>query len=297
MSENIVPTYRIQQYSQTLELLAQQQQSVFVPHVRQGRHQGKGASPVDQIGSIAVQQVTSRFGPITHQHANTDRRWVYPKKYQSSQISDEFDKLLTSMNNVESQEMKIAAGAFARAWDDEIVSAFFGDAKTGEEGGTTTTFPAGQQVSVSFGASAAVGITIPKIIEGIRVLMDANVDLDREEVHIAVSPTDWASLCNQAPIINKDYTSSPALDNQGRLPPKYLGLNWHVSTRLLKNGSSQRRIPIWCKDAMYMGWWEKFYSKFSQLDGVDSQPYQLYNKSMFGSTRLEEVRVVELVCA
>ncbi len=92
MSINI-PTHFVQQYSTNIELLLQQKGSKLRNAVTVGSYTGKAASPVDQIGAIETQAVSSRFAPMGRVDAPTDRRWVYPSDYDLPQLSDSFDTL------------------------------------------------------------------------------------------------------------------------------------------------------------------------------------------------------------
>ena len=63
MSINI-PTHFAQQYSTNINLLLQQKGSKLRQAVTTGSHSGKAASPVDQIGAVEAQLVTSRFADL-----------------------------------------------------------------------------------------------------------------------------------------------------------------------------------------------------------------------------------------
>ena len=80
MSVNI-PTHYVQQYSTNIALLLQQQGSKLRDSVSVGSYVGKQSSPVDQIGKVEMQTVTSRFAPMNRVDAPTDRRWVIPSLF------------------------------------------------------------------------------------------------------------------------------------------------------------------------------------------------------------------------
>lgn len=92
MSINL-PTHYVQQYSTNIQLLLQTAGGKFRRAVTTGSHVGKAASPVDQVGSVEMQPVTTRFGEMPRIDAPTDRRWVYPSDFDLPQLVDTFDKL------------------------------------------------------------------------------------------------------------------------------------------------------------------------------------------------------------
>ena len=92
MSLNIPNHYTIS-FSTNVMLLLQQKGSKLRGTMSEGMYTGKQASPVDQIGKVEMQQVTSRFGPMPRVDADVDRRWVTPTDFDLPQIIDTFDKL------------------------------------------------------------------------------------------------------------------------------------------------------------------------------------------------------------
>lgn len=293
MSINI-PTHYVQQYSTNIALLLQQKGSKLRDKVMTSSHVGKQASPVDQIGAITAQRVTSRFAPMGRVDAPTDRRWVFPIDYDLPQLLDTFDKLRLLTDPMSSYVVN-ATYAMGRAMDDEIISAFFGDAKTGENGGTTTSFPAGQQVAVNFGAAANVGLTVAKLREAKRVLMANEVDIDNEQLFVAITAKQHDNLLAEAQVISLDYNTRPVLVD-GKIT-SFMGFNFQHIERLTVDGSSFRRVPVWAKSGIHLGLWNEIQNSLTQRNDLQGMPFQAYTLGTFGGTRLEEKKIVEIKCA
>ena len=68
------------QFTTNLELLLQQRGSLLRGRVREGMHVGKMASPVNQVGTLALKAPTGRFAPLPSQEAAYTRRWVFPQE-------------------------------------------------------------------------------------------------------------------------------------------------------------------------------------------------------------------------
>lgn len=291
MSINM-PSHYVQQFATNIQLLLQQKGSKLRSLVMTGNHYGKQASPVDQIGSISMQPVTTRFEPITRTDAALDRRWVFPLDYDLAQQIDSFDKLrlLTDPTSAYVQNAVYAAG---RQMDDLIVTAFFGDAKTGETGGTTTSHS--NNVAVNFGASGNVGLTVAKLRSAKQKLMAAEVDLDSDPITCVVTSKQHDNLLAEAQVISTDFNDRPVLV-EGKIT-RFLGINIVHCERLAVNGSSQRRVPIFAKSGMYLGIWDDVMTDISQRKDIKGLPWQAYVKMTAGATRLEELKVVEVICA
>lgn len=293
MSINL-PTFYVQQFAQSVELLLQTRGSKLRDKVMTGSHFGKQASPVEQIGQIAPRQVTSKFGPKVRVDAPMDRRWVFPTSFDISQFVDTIDQLKIIVDPRGSYVTN-AVYAMGRAMDDQIISAFFGAAMTGETAGTSTAFPAGQTVAVDFGAAGNVGLTIAKLREAKRLLMAAEVDLDNDPLVIPMTAQQNDDLLGEQQAISLDYNTMPPLVN-GKIT-SFMGFNFVHVERLVTDGSGFRRVPAYAKSGMHLGTWQDIKNTVNQRVDIENEPWELYTIGTFGSTRLEEKKVVEILCA
>lgn len=289
MSVNI-PTHYVQQYSTNVALLLQQKGSKLRNAVTTGSHVGKQASPVDQIGSIEMQPVTSRFAAMGRVDAPTDRRWVFPSDFDLPQLIDEFDKLrlITDINSAYVQNAVMAAG---RQFDKIITSAFTGTAKTGEAGGTSTAFASGNEVDVAVGGANSK-LNVAKI-KAVKELMMANhIDFDTEQAFIGITAADHASLLNEIQVISSDFNGGKPVLNDGKLA-QFLGFNF-IHCELIETqlaGTNEVTLPVWLKSGMYLGIWGDIQNSVSKRNDLQGEPYQLYTKMTAGATRLEEDKV------
>lgn len=293
MSLNI-PTHFVQQYSNNVQLLLQQKGSKLAGLVMSGSHVGKQASPVDQFGAVTAQRVTGRFAAMPRVDATTDRRWVFPVDYDLPQLIDSFDKLRL-LTDPQSSYVTNATYGMGRAKDDEIVDAFFGDAKTGETGSTTTSFPAANQVAVNFGASANVGLTVKKLREAKKLLMSYEVDIESDPITAVVTAKQHDDLLAEAQVVSTDFNDKPVLVD-GKVT-RFLGINIVHCERLDTDGSSYRRVPVFAKSGVYLGQWNDIQTSVDKRNDLRGQPWQVYAIGTFGATRLEENKVIEVKCA
>lgn len=292
MSVNL-PNHYVMQFATNIQLLLQQKGSKLRQLVMTGSHVGKQASPVDQIGQIAMQPVTTRFAAMGRVDAPVDRRWVYPSDFDLPQLIDTFDKLRLLIDP-SSSYVQNAVYAAGRQMDDLIIDAFFGTAKTGEQGGTSTTFPAAQQVAVNHGAASNTGLTVAKLREGKKILMAAEVDLDSDPLTCVVTAEQHDNLLAEAQVISTDFNDRPVLVD-GKIS-RFLGINFVHCERLDVDGSSYRRVPLFAKSGMYLGLWDDVKTDISQRKDLQGLPWQAYVTMTAGATRLEEKKIVEIKC-
>ena len=295
MSDNIATAFAVK-YGTNVSLLLQQKRTKLRGAVQEGTYQGKQAEVVTQYGPTEMRQRTTRYQPIVPVNTPNDRRWVFPSDFDWADFLDSVDKLRV-LADPKSAYVQNGVAAANRKIDTIIITAFFADAKTGEAGGTTTTFPAGQNIDAAFGAAAATGMTVAKLREGRRILMENEVDLDAEMPHCAVSAEQHDDLLGEMQVISSDFNGGdrPVLKD-GKVT-HFLGIEFHHSERLDVNGSSQRRNPLWVPSGMHLGVWGEVSTDVSQRRDLEGLPWQCYIALTMGATRTEEEKVVEIECA
>lgn len=298
MSANL-PTHYVQQYANTVQLLSQQTISKLEATVLTGSHTGEQASPVDQYGKVEAVDATAleRFTDIVRVDAPVDRRWVLPNDFHIPQLIDKRD-ILRVLTDPKSSEARIAIAAMNRQKDRVILSALGGTAKTGKTGGTNTNLPAGQVVSVNFGAADSA-MSVEKMREAKRLLMAADVDTDVEDVYIIMSPTDHDALLGEVTITSRDYNDGQPVLKEGKVT-RFLGMNI-ITSNLLGTGTddeagTSRPAYVYAKSGVYMGNWQNISVDISERKDLLSLPWQIYTSMTIGATRLEEVKVVKIWC-
>ena len=295
MSANLASLYG-QQYATNVQLLLQQKMSKFRGAVTEGSYTGKQASPVDQVGAVAMQPVTSRFSPKTRTDAAVDRRWVTPSDFDLQQMVDTFDKLkvISDPKGVYTQNSVQAAN---RQFDDLVIAAFTATALTGVESGTSTSILAGNTVSVSVGGTAS-NLNVAKLKKGYELMLTNEVDVDSDPIYCAITAKQNTALLNEIQIISADFKQEqkPAVMN-GRVM-SFLGINFIHSQRLATGtddaSGTSRSIPLWAKSGMHLGLWSDVQSKIRMAEELKGNPWEVYLYMSAGATRLEEKKIVRI---
>ena len=292
MSFNIT-THFVQQYTTNVQLLLQQKGSKLRNTVTVGSYTGKAAKAIEQVGPVTAQKRTIRHGDTPLISTPADARWVFPVDYEWADLIDDQDKLRMLIDPTSSYSQN-GAYALGRAMDDEIISAFFADAKTGENGSTTTIFGVDQDVVVATGSTGATGLNISKLREAKKILMQNEVDIDNDPLFCIITASQHDDLLNEAQAISLDYNTRPVLVD-GKITA-FMGFNFIHTERLPLNSSSQRRVPAFAKSGMHLGLFNDINTMISER-ADKGYATQVYVKGTFGATRTEEGKVVEIVCA
>lgn len=296
MSINLPQLYT-QQYSSSVQLLSQQRVSKLEACVTTGSYTGKQASPVNQIGAVEMQPVNGRLQSKQRTDAPLARRWLSGEPWDLALYVDTFDAVKAAVD-IKSGEVEATVASRNRRKDLTIINAFFADARTGEQGGDTTTFPtstATNIVSVGYGASAS-NISIAKIKKAVELLMTNDVDLDTETLFCGLSPKANTALLNDIEVIEGNFKGA-VLDDKGRLKA-WNGIQFRHSNRFQTGtddaSGSSRALPLWCQSGVHVGTWIDSQTKIRQAEELKGNPWELYTYQMFGATRLEEAKVIKI---
>lgn len=278
----------VQQYKNNVAMLLQQRGSKLRNAVMSDTYIGKAGKAVEQIGAVSAQVRTSRHADTPQIDTPHAARWVYPTDYEWADLIDDQDKL-RMLVEITSPYAVNGAWAMGRAIDDAVITAFFGTAKTGENGSTDTAFDtANQQVAV--GTS---NLTVAKLREAKRILMSNEVDIDTDPLFVAITASQHDSMLGETQAVSLDYNTRPVLVD-GKIT-SFMGFNFIHTERLGVDSSSNRRLPCWAKSGMHLGMWNDITTRISER-GDKSYSTQVYVKGTFGATRLEEGKVVEILC-
>lgn len=294
-------TFYVQEYAKILNTLVQQQKSRLRMAVTEGRYVGKAGSPVEQLGSVVMQPVTSRYAPMGRVDAPTDRRWVYPSDFDLPQLLDSFDKL-RMLIDPKSKQVEIAHYAAERQFDDLLLAAMFGTNKTGETGQNSTVFPAAQIVSVQQGGSSPTGLTVAKLREAIRILRKNEAIPDNDMptgIYCVAGATQLDNLLAEAQVVSSDFNGGSPVLKEGRIE-RFMGVEFIHSERLLTGTDDQSgqstKVGIWQREGMHLGLWNDITTDIAQRKDLQGLPWQGYVYMTAGACRLEEKRVVQVWC-
>jgi len=285
-----ITTAFVQQYSGNVQLLSQQKGSRFRSASREESQVGKNAF-YDQIGATTARKRTERHGDTPLISTPHSRRRVALVDYDWADLIDDLDKV-RMLIDPQSSYAQNAAFAMGRAMDDALIEAMYSTAYTGEEGGTSTTFPSSQQIDISG------TLTLPKLLEAKEKLDAAEVD-DAIPRFFACSANVLTDLLDITELTSADYATVKALV-QGQIDT-FLGFKFLRSERLpldrttTGGGSGDRSCFAWAQDGILLAVGQ---NPIGKIDMRADKNYstQVYYSMAIGATRMEEKKVVEVIC-
>jgi hypothetical protein len=285
MSTQITTAF-VNQFSSNIQMLSQQMGSLLRNAVDVETVNGEKAF-FDQVGSAAAVLRTSRHADTPLIDTPHSRRMVTMSDFEYADLIDDQDKVRLLVDPT-STYSRAAAAAMGRAMDDVIISAALGTALTGKDGGTSTSFAtATNQI-----AAGATGLTLAKLIQAKEILDSGDVDPSIPR-YIAVSPKQITNLLNSTTVTSSDFNTVKALA-MGEIN-SFVGFNFIVTNRLGVDGASARRVIAFAMDGIKLAVGRE---PTARIDERADKSYatQIYYAMTLGATRMEEKKVVEVLC-
>lgn len=309
-----VTTHQVKMFSANVYHLAQQSGSRLFKYVRQEQQKGK-VDFFDSYGSVEMREKTSRHSDIEYSDTPHSRRKVTTKYYYHADLVDNDDKL-KMLHDPTSQYAIAAKKAAGRKMDQTIIAGALNSAWIGEEGTTETILPTTQKLCAHDGTTTSavkMNLTTLKAIKAKFWGNEAIEDDENEEIILVLDSNNLIGLLDDEEIVNGDYNTVKALV-KGDIDT-FMGFRF-VRTQLVpvtatttafnpatgaleaSTGTAaigSRRCVAFLKNAV-------LYSSFGGIGAkVTELPAKHYSKQVYthlecGSTRMEEVGVVEVIC-
>lgn len=303
-----ITTAFVQQFTGAVRHLGQQQYARFRGAVLEDQVTGESAY-MEQMGATAAARVTARHTDSPIMNSQHLRRRIAPYGYRWGDLIDREDRVRMLIDPA-SNYAKAAAMAMERAYDDELIAAAFGTAYTGHTGSTALTWPngdsenapttpAGMQVAVNdwtYGnGSGNAGMTVSKLVSAQVALLAGEGD-DDEEMYVAYGAVQRGNLLATTEFTASEYNETREMLRKKIQGTSFLGFTSIQSQRLAKNSSGQTRCIAWRKSGLGIGVARPVETRIAERPDKNFSTY-VYADESLGGARLEEVKVVEIICA
>ncbi len=290
-------------YRDSVEFLLQQGDSKLLPCVMDMDGSGDLHKITDQLDDVDPMEKTGRNADTEYVEIGHDGRWVaQPNPIFMATLVDKQDKLASGID-LQGNYAKAGQRAIARGTDDKIIGAFFGTAQTGSKGTVLKSFDNSNVVPVNEAATTNTNLTIPKLRAAWEILAGNFVDLDMDEMWMAVTASQAASLMAEIEHNSADYGATGIEMRDGKLRRLY-GFNFvHIelgnprfkNAGLTLDGNSYRKVPFWAKSGMAAVFWDRLFTSIDRLPGKHFSA-QVYASRDMAATRLEEGKCGFILC-
>jgi hypothetical protein len=308
MSQQITEAF-VQQYKSNIFHLAQQKGSRLRGCVRSEMQNGK-RQYFERLGQTAAILKTSRHMDTPQIDSAHSRRAVTLLDYIWADLIDDEDKIRLLIDPA-SPYSQAAMWAMGRAMDDLLIAAMRGNAYSGEEGTTAVPLPASQKVlAYTDGTPGTPTHLNIDTLRRVKKKFDAN-DIDESiPRYFAYTSTQLSDLLGETETTSSDFNTVKALV-AGQIDT-FMGFKFVRIERLPavdalydSNGnvdsagstlSNARRCLAWAGDGVVLALGKDMEAKIEKLP-TKNYATQVFARMSIGATRIEENKVVEVVCS
>lgn len=290
-----ITTAFVEQYKSNVYHLTQQKGSKLRRAVRVETVNGKSAF-YEQLGSTSARKRTSRHSDTPRMDTPHARRRVTLDDYDWADMVDGEDQVRMLINPT-SQYAEAAAMAMGRAMDEAIVSAATGTAYTGVDGSTSTVYDTSMTVGVQEvwpGVTAAdAGLNVAKILEAASKLGQNEVDPDEEKFMFVPQRQISGSLLKDEKISSHDFNAiKPLVDGKVSY---FGGFTIIPCNRTTTDANGDDQVIYMAKGGILLGLGKDITTKIDER-ADKNYATQVFCCMTIGATRMEEVRVGQILC-
>jgi len=307
MSTQITTAF-VQQFTANVFHVAQQEGSRLRNAVRNEMQKGKSAF-YERVGKATAQLKSGRHSDTPQIDTPHSRRMVTLLDYEIADMIDNQDKVRILISP-ESEYAKAFAYALGRSMDDVILDNASGTAYSGEAGTTTVALTATQKVA-SVASAAGTKLNV-QALRRAKKIFDGNDVSPMIKRYLAHNANQLENLLSQTEVTSSDFNTVRALV-QGELST-FLGFNFigsqqinvqagalafDTTTGAVGSGGGDadtyQKVLCWAQDGIVLSVGEDIKGRISERSDK-SYAMQVYACMSIGATRLEEEKVVEILC-
>lgn len=292
LAQYSVPEMHIKQYSANVRAALNKKGGDIVARVSRGSYSGEKVQLISFIGPIEFVERSTPYADTQVSELEHTQRWISGSEYDAAVFIDRLDTLKMIWDPTSPYVERMREGA-ARKMDAIVMDKFFADAKSGKDGTTTVSFPAGDIV-----AHGGTGLTVAKLRALRKLMKKRHLDLRMQRPYIAVTAEEIDDLLGETSVNSIDFNAvKPLVDGEVSrfmgfefVPYEAYGI-YGIPT--FDDTGTVRRCPVWVQDGMHFGLWDSLTIRVS--DRPDKNHIkQIHATFTAGATRVEEGRVFQV---
>ncbi len=301
-------------YTAGYEHVLQERKPQYQGLLREERIEGENES-YDFLGTIELDEKTTRFEDIPIEDMTHNRRWIAPKFFEKGIFVDKLDDIALHTDPTSDYIQALAKGEIRRQ-NITVTNSFFANVSGGKNPGddtyvfteqlyvtSTNTTTAGRIIAhdtqADFTAGGvSSGLTIEKLVLARQALIELENDPD-DMFYIAVSPKQMSDLLREAETQSIDTNIIRSLVSG--VVNEYMGFRFVVTNRIVIGSSNDvdvdtnvYEVPVWTKEGML------FAKHTSPIFSVDKLPrkqiWQISARVGMAAIRMDEDKVLRIEC-
>ncbi len=286
----VTDTHRIQ-YRNNVELALQELRDQFTAHFTPiTNFSGKQLQILDLIGDSEAREDAPEGGGTPDIDVGHEPVWVRPKRFDWGKTLKVEDQI-KALTDYKSSYTQGGVAAIVRKRNLFFASAFFGQRLIGNEVPVATNW-AGPSVPADYDDGATASrMSVKKILGGIRKMEEAFVEVEMEQIAIALNAQQNEELYNDITFTSKDYIDQSVFEK--KVVRAFMGMPILSTQRIPMFDGNTYQGAMFCKSGMHCGPAMPLNVKSAQNPDKEFRE-QVYIEEWDVCTRSEDNKVVSL---
>lgn len=293
MAGPVTDAHRIT-YRENVKLALQEKRAIFDDtFMFDGNLSGKTVQITDIVGKMDARVDAAEGGDTPDAAVTHEPVWVRPRRVDWGKIITKEDQI-KALTDFKSTYVQSGAAAVVRQKNIILAEALFAPRLIGSEVPVATAW-AGSEVGIQVGSANGatdVGMNVKKILRAFKLMEDKEIDIEEEDMFLALDPQEIEDLYNDLTFVSKDYRSRAVIEEKRVL--SVLGIPILPTKRVVDKAAGVSSAALWCKSGMMWG-------EFSPVE-IRSEPNPAkqyrehpYIETWLGATRTEDEKVVRIL--
>jgi hypothetical protein len=246
----VTDTHRIQ-YKNNVELALQEMRDQFTAHFTPiTDFSGKQLAIIDLIGDSEAREDAPEGGGTPDIEVGHEQVWVRPKRFdwgKTLKVEDQIKALTT----YKSKYVQGGVSAIVRKRNAFFASCFFGNRLIGNEVPSSVAW-AGPSVPADYEATGTASrMSVRKILGGLRKFEEVFVDVEMEQIGIAMNAQQNEELYQDIQFTSKDYQDRTVF--AGKTVREFMGMAIISTQRIAQYDANTWQGAMFCKSGMHCG--------------------------------------------
>lgn len=254
---------------------------------------GKQVVVTDIMGPSEARLDAPEGGDTPDIDSNHEPVWIKPTRIDWGKIIKKEDQI-KALTDFKSEYVQGGVNAVVRRHNRILGAALFGPRLIGNEVPVSTAW-AGRTVPVDLGSAGTPnGMSVKKILNAMRLMETDDIEVEDEDLALALDPLEVEQLWNDITFVSKDYRKDAQLDDMNKRVQAIFGIPI-VSTKLLPDYDvNTSTAGLWAKSGMHWGPFMPLEIKSMQNPAKQYREHP-YIETWEGATRSEDAKVVKIL--
>lgn len=293
MAGPVTDTHRIMYRDNVIQALQEKRRQFDDHFTYLDSLSGKQVSVTNIMGPMDARIDAPEGGDTPDVDASHEPVWIRPRRIDWGKIIKKEDQI-KALTDYKSEYVQGGVNAYVRSHNGILAASLFGPRLIGNEVPASSNWN-GRTVAVDYGTTGTPsGMKVSKILGALRCMEMDEVDVEEENLALALDPLENEQLWNDITFVSKDYRKESQLDDMAKRVQAIFGIPIVSTKKLADYDGNTSTAALWAKSGMHWGPFSAMEIKSQQNPNRQYREHP-YLEAWEGATRSEDAKVVKIL--